>query len=302
MADSSAKVVDVADWEARSHDGGYQFKPSETVLGRQLWVTLLAAVLIVIVLLIAGFPPGCRAVSRQQDRVDQLATAVDRLEQRADRMRTGVTQTTRRMSDQAREQADRLRADLQREQARLANTHATLGPVGDAIYWSVVGLLLLVGVGAPAAVIWTRESLQLDDGAIVLRRNWPPRKVAIPAHEVAGLGVIVQRMVRRTGRGRAAYVADWLWTIVVAPGDSGQPELHLRRELSSTLPTRVEDLTLQVRPIVRWLESATGQTCAPPVVLETSNATPGGLRPSWRRTVRRAGPAQTDAPHKPLDA
>lgn len=295
-------TIDVVDWSLKEDGGRLVFKPSEETFYRTLWVTLFAAVFIGLIMWTFGLPPGSYKVSEQRRKVAELEQRVSSLEKQSSRARTGMSEMSERISEQSAQAAARARQDLAREKARLAQTRATLGPAGDAAYWSAVGLLALVGVGVPVSCKWHRVELALVGGELRITRGLPPRTARFAAEGFAALGASVHRLVLHNRQTHRTRDHGWLWTIILAsdPSEPGAVQVRIRAELNPMLPTNMASLTSRVRPIVRWLEQATSLRCQPPIQTDIADisAWPWGTR--YKMRSRQHASVETSKPYREL--
>lgn len=303
-------VIDVHDWALTPGLGGgaLVFRPSGRTIGRQLWLTALAAVVIGVIMYSLGVPPGARAVRQQRDRVAQLESQVERQSRHAARVKQSVvgsvSQATRQMAAHAEQQAGRMREELARERARLEGMSATLGPVGDAVYWGVIGLLILLGVGLPLSGRFERVVFLAGEGTLRIRTRLSlVRRRTLPAAGYVALAVQAQRLITTPRKHAPAADHGWLWRVLLLadPDDPhAPPSLEVRCDREDMLPPRIERMTPRTRQVVAFCQQATGLDPQPPITTEVKGIDRGALAQTVRMKSRRHGPAQ-GSPYQPLD-
>lgn len=276
-------VIDVCDWTQHERDASIVFIPSMRTAARQLKVTLLAALVVAGMWWFWGIPPGSATLATERREIEQLSDQIDQLESRSRRMSTSAGPTGQRMSEQQAEQARRLRAERDRRAAALSQATPSLGPVGDSVFWSVVTVCVLVGVGLPVLCLVVRTELAVEGEAIVVRRRLG-RTRRFPVAPIVGAKPLAQRI--RTGNAsdasRPRLDHGWLWELrVIADRDAALPpglprarSLTLRIELHSMLPAG-DNLPAGVKRVARLLQERAGISCSPATTVDA------GHPPAW---------------------
>lgn len=297
-----SRVFDVCDWRQRVGDGRIVFTPSEQNLMRSLWITLLAAVVIGVVWWVWGLPPGSARAAREQRDIDALNRQIERIERDARRLSTSAGTTGQRMAEQRAEQAQRQRDELERRRAALVNSPPTLGPAYNALVWGVVGVSVLVGLGAPLLCLVVRAELSVEGEFIVFRRTLE-RARRYPIASFVGVKPLAKRWAGTATAHTHAYDHGWLWDLAVIadadrplPPGSPQPRtLVFRVELNKTLPAGRSMLPGGAANIARLLQDHAGLHCSGATTGEFAHR-PTGFLGMTRKVFRRR-----DAPPPDLD-
>ncbi|MEM9913983.1 MAG: hypothetical protein AAF911_03370 [Planctomycetota bacterium] len=299
------------DWELDdSAAGRLAMRPSSKTVVRSMRGSVLMLILAGLLALVFGFPPGCRAVTAERNKLHDLEQQLALAEQQAQRSRAGSTaQESGSIGQRVAEQDQRRAANLQREvaqqQTKVNQTQATLGPVGDTLYWSAMGAL--VALAALLPILAKREritlTLMLDGQTLRLRRRgqiFPSRDFNLERY--AGLAVVVQRQLTRT-TGPYGQTIDhgWWWSVLLVSAQPGVQWLELIVDDDASLPQPFDQLTTRVRRALRYLEQTTGLPAAPPVKIDVGESRDGLLNHAFMTRVEQATqPASSDPPYKPL--
>jgi len=297
-------VLDVHDWDLTPSLGHHAlvFRPSGRTIGRQLWVTVLCAAIIGLIMFIFGVPPGSKKVGKQRDRVAQLQRQVEQQQKQAARVRQSVigstSPATRAMAENLARRAERARQQLERERAALDGMSATLGPVGDTMYWAGVGVLGLIGIALPISGRYERITLMAGDATLRIRTVFSfVRSRTLQADGYVALAVQAQRLVSTHRRHARVDDHGWLWRVLLLadPDDPHAPpnlELHCDRE--DILPPRVERLTARTRQVVAFCQQATGLEPQPPITTDVKDVDWTALGRKYRVGSRRHGPVEPE--------
>ncbi len=294
-------VIDVHDWALTPglDHHALVFAPSGRTIARQLWLTALCAVIVGVILFTFGLPPGSRAIGTQRDRVARLEQQHEQQRKHATRVRQSTvgsaSEVTRQMADHAEQQVARLEADLDRERAKLDGMSATLGALGDTLYWGAIGLLIVVGLGLPLSGRFERITLLAGDGELRLRTRLSlVRSRTLAADGYAALAIQAQRLITTHRKHATADDHGWLWRVLLLadPDDPhAPPSLELRCDREDMLPPRIERMTQRTRQVVAFCQHATGLAPQPPITTDVKGVDWGALSRTYRMKSQRHGPA-----------
>ncbi len=282
--------LDVHDWDLHTAGPLLVFIPSGRTRGRQYLVTLVAAVLAGLILWQWGVPPGSYKVSRQQRVVRQHERAVAEAEQHLKALRSGgsVGELHRSMVEGARSQL-RMREDaLQREQDRLAQTRATLGPLGNTLYVLALVVLAIVGLGYPQLARFERLVIRYDDGVLRIRHRlqpWAARR--LDAGRFVGLAAHARRLVTYEHEMHSTSDHGWAWSVLLvpAPDDTGGTVVELICDHEHMLSSRPNAEPRRVRDTLAYFQGHTGLAPSPAAVTDVAAVGAYGRR--TYRTTRR---------------
>ena len=295
------------DWEIDdATPGRLSLRPSSKTVTRSLGGSFLLCFFVGLIVLTFGFPPGCRAVSGERRKLQELEQKLETAERHAQRVATGATagepgSIGQSVADQARATADRLKRDVEQQRQRAQQARATLGPVGDTLYWSAVGGLTLLAVAAPWIARRERMTLELEPDGHTLRltrRGQLRRSRDFDLRRYAGMVVVVQRLMTR---GRQGQVNDlgWRWSVVLVSADPGTRWLELVINEDASLPQPFDKLTSRVRQGLRYFETITNLPAAPPLKIDVGSSP--NLWSHFESRVERADqPASSASPYRPL--
>ena len=271
-------TLSLTDWEIDASSERMDFRPSAVTIGKQLVVTGVCVLLMVVLALSFGFPPGSKKVARQQDRVEQAERQLKHARKEAGRARPSIVDMNTNRRDRLNERVTYLEQDLARKQAKLDATRATLGPVGDTAYWLGVAVLLLIGIGVPVSCFFERVALIYDPlggprrgGALRVQTRWSfMRSQSFATDRFVAQAVHAQRVARRDHEHGRLEDFGWLWVVhlVTDPQDPSVRGLSIRIDQEPTLPIRPEELTERTRLLVRFFEKVTGLPPQPPITTD----------------------------------
>lgn len=277
--------IDIHDWQFDVEGARFTARPSTRSVLRQLWVTLLCALLAGLMIWVLGIPPGSQAQAKQLRRADQFEEQARQERKRAQQLESGATfgepgSLTRPMRDQALERAADLEQKAQTLRQQVSQSPPTLGAVGDAVYWTALALLTLVGVGLPVLAPLARVTLDYEGppgrGTLAVRQWFLiGRTRHIETREVQMLLVHAQRLVRpRTAESVKMDDLGWGWNVQLAratddPDQPGQkrvePMLSLLVEVNPVLPPKEDEIPARAREVARYLEAVTRLERLPPI-------------------------------------
>lgn len=266
-------TLSLTDWEIDASPERLDFRPSAATIGKQWVVTGVCVLLMVVLALSFGFPPGSKKVARQQDRVEQAERQLKHARKEAGRARPSIVDMNTDRRDRLNGRVAYLEQDLAREQAKLDATRATLGFVGDAAYWLGVAVLLLIGIGVPVSCFFERVALIYDPlggprggGALRVQTRWSLMRSQSFVTDL----FVAQRVARRDHEHGRVEDFGWLWVVHLAtdPRDPSVRGLSVRIDQEPTLPLRPAELTERTRVLVRFLENVTGLSPQPPVTTD----------------------------------
>jgi len=300
------RTFDVCDWDQVVTEDRIVFTPSATNFFRQLWVTLLAAVVIGGMWWMWGLPPGSAAIAAKQRAADRLAQQIEQAERQSRRLSTSAGPTGARMSEQYASQADRLRNELADLRAEFDTARPTLGTAYDNIYWGVFTVAIILGLGLPALCLIVRAELRVEGDRIVFSRRLG-RTWRFPIGSFVGVKPTAQRLATRGGTDTPAADHGWLWELnLVAdadrprpPGDPKPRSVVFRVELSPTLPARDSILPKGVANIARLLEQYAGLPCSPASSTDVQNETSIGWRGVHTKKLKTRDAEDVDLYGKP---
>ncbi|MEM9419986.1 MAG: hypothetical protein AAGA25_13175 [Planctomycetota bacterium] len=296
------------DWEFDdSLSGQLALWPSSKTVTRSLKGSAVLMVFVGLIVLAFGFPPGCRAVSGEHRKLAKMETQLEQARSNAKRVATGVTANEQgaigqQVAQQAQVTAQRLERDVEQQRQRTEDARATLGPLGDTLYWSAVGGLTLLAVAIP--FISRRERITLDFDADYHTLHVKRSGQVLPSRtfdtrQYVGLAVLVQRIVTRGEHGRT-YDHGWRWSVVMVSSDPGTPWLELAIDEDTILPQPFTKLTTRVRTALRYFEQITNLPTAPPVKIDVGESWSGLLHNFEKRIERGTEPATSASPYRKL--
>ena len=295
-----AHRVECVDWHIDVEGTTLRFTPSGATIARQLWATLLAAILIGVMIFWFGLPPGSTRVKAQQREVEKLEQSVKRAEKRASRIASSTSGTNSPVYESAAKQVEMARDQLDRAQEKLAGIQPTLGSAGDAAYWIVMALIALLGLFFPLIALVTRVRLSYEGppgsgSLIVYERDVYPRIKQFPAEHFLAMGIHIQRIVTYSSESHSEKDHGWMWTIVLLtdPRDANARDLHVSVELHPTLPSDSSRLTSRVRKVVRFLEAVTVMKHQPPTQTDVLSVSRGLTGTRYKMRTRRHVRADT---------
>jgi len=300
------RTFDVCDWQQTVADDRIVFTPSATNFYRQLWVTLLAAVVTGAMWWVWGLPPGSAQLAAKQRQADRLAQQIDQAERQSRRLSTSAGPSGPRMSEQYADRAARLRDDLADLRAELDTARPTLGAAYDNLYWGVFTLAVVLGLGLPALCLVVRAELRVDGEHVIFSRRLG-RTRRFPVAAFVGVKPTARRLATRGGTDTPAADRGWLWELnLVAdadrprrPGDPPTRSVVFRVELSPTLPARDTILPNSVANIARLLERHAGLTCSPASTTDVQNETLTGWRGVHTKQLKTRHARDVDLHGKP---
>lgn len=282
--------LDVHDWDLHTAGPLLVFIPSGRTRGRQYLVTLVAAVLAGLILWQWGVPPGSYKVSRQQRVVDRHERAVAQAEQQLEALGSGGSVGELHRSRVAGAESQlRVREDaLERERQRLAQTHATLGPLGNTLYAVSLALLALVGLGYPQLARFERLVIRCDGGVLRVRHRlqpWAARR--LDAERFAGFAAHARRLVAYEHQSRSTSDHGWAWSVVLVPAadDAGGTAVELVCDHEHVLSSRANAEPRRVRDTLAFFQRQTGLAPGPTAVTDVADVGSHGRRTF--RTTRR---------------
>jgi len=280
-----ARRIDLTDWHIQVGESAVLARPSGTVIGRQLWLSLLCVVFMALIAWSFGLPPGSRKVASLRDRIERTERQAERHEQQARRLRSGVGDTTKQMAERYERDAAQTRLDLAALREELSEIRPTLGPVKDLVYWHAMGLLALVAVGVPFSGRFERVTMIVADDELRIRTFLSlNRGGTFRLRDFTAVAVHAQRVVVRERRYGQTVDGGWLWSIHAGdPAQPAAPALDIRVESNDVLPPRIEQMTGPTRDLVRFFQRHTHAVVADTVTTDVSDIDAHRIRLKSRR-------------------
>lgn len=289
--------------------GVLRFVPSSKTVTQSMTLSGVLLALAMVLAIMLGFPPGCRNVSKARDKLQQLESKLDRAEDTLQRVSTGVTardpgSVGQAVVQNARTHVELLRAEVQKQQAVVDRTTATLGPVGDTLYWLGMGALVLGSLAVPW--IASRERITLEFTADtrtlhVRRKGQIIRSRSFDLHHYDLLGVHVRRVF--VGNSRQHHVEDhgWVWSVLLLSSNDRQTVVELDIDKEFMLPQPFDKLTSRVRRVLRFMVEHTGLPTGPPVKSDIDRIDAGFMRSGVTiRSVQGSAPASHEPTYREL--
>lgn len=272
-------ICDCTDWNLMPlHDRRVLvMKPSwRTALAR--W-PLVAVPLLLTGLMVwtLGYPPGSYRAGIQAQAQQKQLQQIANLEKQISRLSGVQTGPMTQNRAALQEQLDRAR-QKQSASAAAPQPTPTLGTIGDTLYWSVMGLMVLIAVAGPGLCLLERIELDATvPGELLVKRRWQviPNKT-YRIDEFATLDVMVSRVIRIRRNSNAIEDVGWRWRVMLhGPDTSARALLEIFAEMEPTLPTRVSRMTDRVRLVVAFLEEATGLVASEPMIADIDTVQQG---------------------------
>ncbi|MEM6458618.1 MAG: hypothetical protein AAF710_04435 [Planctomycetota bacterium] len=299
------------DWQIDDATPGVlALQPSAKTVTRSLGLSGVLLVFAGLVVLACGFPPGCRAVSAQRERLAEMEQRLERFERQARRSGVGVTANEpgsigQRVAQQQREAAEQLRVEVEAQRQKAEAAQATLGTVGDTLYWSALGGLFVLAAAVPFVARRERVTLRRDaDGHTlhVRRRGQVRRSGRLDLRRYNGLAVVVRRRVTRRGKTASYDDHGWAWSVLLVSRQPGVRWLEVVIDEDPFLPQPFGKLTSRVRQTLRYFESLAPLPTAPPLKIDVGEDAFGLIgRRLATRVEKSDRPASSATPYRPIN-
>lgn len=285
-------------WETEVDGASLHNKPGLAAIARQLWVTLACAVIMGFLAYHFGLPPGSKRVSVQQAVVAKAEQQLEDASKRFDRIRTSTSGPNSAVNQGAKKLVDAAKQQVDYQKQRLDCQKPTLGATADRVFWGVMILLGVIGVGLPIYACFVRVHFVYDGppGRGTLRIVTQPigRTRRYDVAHFNTLAIQVKRIVTSPRDHQRVIDHGWLWTIELTPARAGTQGFHdlgavliIQPLMEPNLPARVADLTDEVRLWVRYLEAITRLQHEPPVTDDVIHVQRGLWGSSLKRSIRR---------------
>ena len=285
-------------WRTEVDGASVRTKPGPAAIARQLWVTLACAAIMGFLAYYFGLPPGSKRVSDQQAVVAKAERQLKDARKRFDRIRTSTSGPNSPVTQGAKMLVDAAKQQLGYQKQRLDRLKPTLGPRGDHVFWGVMVLLGVIGVGLPIYACFVRVRFVYDGppgrGTLCIVTQPIGRTRRYDVAHFNTLAIQVKRIVTPPRHHQPMIDHGWLWTIALTPAraDTQEPQglgaaLVIQPLMEPNLPVRVADLTDGVRLWVRYLEAITGLQHEPPVTDDVIQVRRGLWGSRLKRSIRR---------------
>lgn len=290
-----SSFCDCTDWTIHVSPQGklLRFKPSMRTFYSRLTATLLAAIFMAMVAWIYGFPPGSNQKARIERRIGKLEQVIKQLDREARQAAVSAASPMGKTIQQQRERdLNQARNELANRQQDLATFQPTLGPWGDAAYWTFMGLMLTLGIGVPAWSVMERIDIDANTPGVITvrRRGQIVRSQRYDTAQFKSLAVIVQQIVTTDHETYKTSVHGWRWRVRLSsdPDDPNASALEVWPEMEDSLPAQVARMTDRARLVVGFFEEVTGMECAEPIIASVSSVDRRPLGMSKRYRVWRS--------------